>query len=139
MKRPVSRSIYRLLLGLHPAWFQDEFGGEMLWIFDEECKRSNAGYLLCDGIVSLMRQRCRMHSDPGQLSIASGAIISSPGIAPIRFLQATITASVLFSLMQLLGHSNLCTVAVRWTDRTPCFTITLEAPSHAEVIFGTER
>jgi hypothetical protein len=139
MNRPVSRLAYRLLLGLHPALFQDEFGGEMLWIFDEEHKRGNAGYLLFDGTISLLRQRCRIQSDPGQLSVASGAIITGPGIGPVRLLQATITFSaILFSLMQLVGHSNPFTVSVKWADRMPCYTVTLQAPSHAEVILGTK-
>jgi len=138
MKRSISRFAYRLLLGLHPASFQEEFGGEMLWIFEEEYKPGNAGYLLFDGTVSLLRQRCRIQSDPGQLSIASGAIITGPGIGPIRLLQAAITISViLFSLMQLVGQSNPFTVSVRWADRMPCYTVTLQAPSHAEVILGT--
>ena len=32
----VSRFAYRLLLRLHPAGFQQQFGAEMLWIFDEQ-------------------------------------------------------------------------------------------------------
>ena len=36
MNSIVSRVAYRFLLRLHPASFQDEFGAEMLWIFDEE-------------------------------------------------------------------------------------------------------
>ena len=55
----------------------------MLWIFDEECERGDAGYLLFDGILFLLRQRCRIQNDPGQLSIASGAIITGPGIRPV--------------------------------------------------------
>jgi hypothetical protein len=140
MKSAVSRMIYRTLLELHPAAFREEFGGEMLWIFDEECKRGNAGYLLSDGIVSLVRQLYNMHRDPGQSSITSGAIITGPGIAPVRFLQAAITAlAILFSLIQLLSHSNICAVSVIWADRTPCFTISLQAPSHAEVVLGIKQ
>jgi hypothetical protein len=137
MKYAVSRMIYRTLLGLHPASFREEFGAEMLWIFDEEYKRGNAGCLLSDGIVSLVRQRYSMHRHSGQLSIASGAIITGPGIPAVRFLQAAITAlAILFSFIQSLGHSNICAVSVIWADRTPCFTISLQAPSHAEVVLG---
>jgi hypothetical protein len=138
MNRAVSRGTYRLLVGLHPASFQDQFGGEMLWIFDEEYKRGNAGYLLLDGIISLLRQRCKVQNNPGQLSIASGAIITGPGIGPVRLLQAGVTFSViLFSLIVLAGRPNRFTVLVRWADRMPCYTVTLEAPSHAEVVLGT--
>jgi hypothetical protein len=139
MNRAVSRFAYRLLLGLHPASFQDEFGSEMLWIFDEEYKRGNAGYLLFDGTISLLRQRCRIQNDPGQLSVASGAIITGPGIGPVRLLQAGITFSVIFfSLMQLLGQPNALTVSVRWSARMNCYTVTLQAPSHAEVVLETK-
>jgi hypothetical protein len=140
MNRVVSRFAYRLLLGLHPASFQDEFGAEMLWIFDEEYQRNNACYLFFDATISLLRQRCRIQNDPGQLSITSGAIITGPGIGPVRLLQAGITFSMIFfSLMQLLGQPNLFTVSVRWSDRMPCYTVTLQAPSHAEVVLETMR
>jgi hypothetical protein len=137
MNRSVSRFAYRLLLRLHPAGFQDEFGSEMLWIFDEERQQSGVVHLLLDGTISLLRQRCRIQHDPGQLSIASGTIITGPGIGPLRLLQAGITFSlILLSLMQLLAHPNRLTVAVRWSDRVPCYTVTLQAPSHAEVVLG---
>jgi hypothetical protein len=137
MNRSVSRFAYRLLLRLHPAGFEDEFGAEMLWIFDEEQQQGGVARLLLDGAVSLLRQRCRRQPDPGQLSIASGTIITGPGIGPLRLLQAGITFSViLVSFMQLLGHPNPLTVTVRWSDRVPCYTVTLQAPSHAEIVLG---
>ena len=80
MNRSVSRFAYRLLLRLHPAGFEDEFGAEMLWIFDEEHQQGRGAHLLLDGAISLLRQRCRIEHDPGQLSIASGTIITGPGI-----------------------------------------------------------
>lgn len=138
MNRAVSRFAYRFLLGLHPASFQDEFGAEMLWIFDEEYQRGNAGYLFFDGAISLVRQRCRTQHDPGQLSICSGAIITEPGIRSVRLLQAGITFSVIFfSLMQLVGKPNPFTVSVRWSGRMSCYTVSLQAPSHAEVVLET--
>ena len=137
MNRTVSRFAYRLLLRLHPAGFQDEFGAEMLWIFDEEHQQGRGAHLLLDGALSLLRQRCRIEHDHGQLSIASGTIITGPGIGPLRLLQGGITFSViLVSLMQFLGHRNPLTVTVRWSDRVPCYTVTLQAPSHAEVVLG---
>jgi hypothetical protein len=137
MNRSVSRFAYRLLLRLHPAGFEDEFGAEMLWIFDEEHQQGGVAHLLLDGAVSLIRQRCRRQHDPGQLSIASGTIITGPGIGPLRLLQAGITFSViLVSFIQLLGHRNPLTVTVRWSDRVPCYTVTLQAPSHAEIVLG---
>ena len=135
MNRAAARFAYRLLLSLHPASFQDEFGPEMLWIFDEEYSRGGAAYMFLDGAISLLRQCSRIQKDPGQLSIASGEIITGPGIGPVRLLQAGITFSlVFFSLMRLASHPSPWTLSVRWSDRVPCYTITLRAPSHAEVV-----
>ena len=135
MNSIVSRFAYRCLLRLHPAPFQDEFGAEMLWIFDEERQERGVAHLLLDGAVSLLRQRCRIQPDPGQLSITSGTIITGPGIGPLRLLQGGITFWLLFvSLIQFLSQPNLFTVSVRWSDRVPCYTLTLQAPSHAEVV-----
>jgi hypothetical protein len=135
MNRAVARFAYRLLLGLHPASFQAEFGAEMLWIFDEEYSRGGAAYMFLDGAISLLRQCSRIEKDPGQLSIASGEIITGPGIGPVRLLQAGITFSLIFfSLMRLASHPSPWTLSVRWSDRVPCYTITLRAPSHAEVV-----
>lgn len=135
MNRAFARFAYRLLLSLHPASFQDEFGTEMLWIFDEEYPRGGVAYMFLDGVVSLLRQCSRIEKDPGQLSIASGEIITGPGIGPVRLLQAGITFSLIFfSLMRLASHPSPWTLSVRWSDRVPCYTITLQAPSHAEVV-----
>jgi hypothetical protein len=135
MNSMVSRFAYRLLLSLHPASFQNEFGAEMLWIFDEEHQQAGVARLLLDGAISLLRQRCRLQSDPGQLSITSGTIITGPGIGPLRLLQGGITFSLIFvSLIQVLSRPNLFTVSVQWSDRMPCYTVTLQAPSHAEVV-----
>ena len=135
MNRAFARFAYRLLLSLHPASFQDEFGTEMLWIFDEEYSRGGAAYMFLDVLISLLRQCSRIQKDPGQLSIASGEIITGPGIGPVRFLQAGITCSlILFSLNWLGSHPSPWTLSVRWSDRVPCYTITLRAPSHAEVV-----
>ena len=138
MNSIVSRFTYRLLLRLHPASFQEEFGGEMLWIFDEERQQGGVAHLLLDGAISLLRQRCRLQPDPGQLSITSGTVITGPGMGPLRLLQGGITFSLIFlSLIQLLSQPNLFTVSVRWSDRVPCYTVTLQAPSHAEVVLET--
>ena len=135
MNRSVSRFAYRLLLRLHPAGFQDEFGSEMLWIFDEERQQGRGAHLLLDGAISLLRQRCRVQNDPGQVSITSGTIITGPGIGAARLLQAGITFSLIFfSLIRLSSHPSPFTLSVRWAERMPCYTITLQAPSHAEVV-----
>jgi len=49
------RRLYRLLILLHPPAFRQQFGDEMLWIFDES--RSDRGpSLFGDGVVSVVRQ-----------------------------------------------------------------------------------
>jgi hypothetical protein len=138
MNRSVAHYAYRLLVRLHPACFREEFGSEMLWIFEEESRRGAGAYVFFDGAVSLLRHSCRIKNAPGQLSIASGSIITVPGIAPVRFLQAAITLSVFFFAMMLLASpANRLVVSVQWSDRVPCYTITLRAPSHAEVVLNT--
>src|ERR1700753_37446 len=132
MNRALARFAYRLLLSLHPVSFQDEFGAEMLWIFDEEYSQGGAVYMFLDGAISLLRQCSRLQKDPGQLAIASGEIIPGPGIGPVRLLQAGVTLSlIVFSLVQLGRHPSPFTLSVQWSERVPCYTITLRAPSHA--------
>ena len=138
MIRALARFAYRLLLSLHPASFQDEFGTEMLWIFDEEYSRGGVAYMFLDGAVSLLRQCSRIEKNPGQLSIASGEIITGPGLGAARLLQAGIMFSLIFfSLMRLASHPNPLTFSFRWADQVPCYTITLRAPSLAEVVLDS--
>jgi hypothetical protein len=132
-----ARLAYRFLLRLHPASFQHEFAAEMLWIFDEEQQQGSAVYLLFDGVRSLLRQRCRLQKDPGQLSIASGTIISNPGIGMLRLFQGSLLClAIFFSLHQLLKHPNPFSPSVKWSDRMSCYELTLQAPSHAEVVLN---
>jgi hypothetical protein len=138
MNRIVSRFAYRFLLRLHPASFQNEFGAEMLWIFDEENQQSGVAYLLFDGAISLLRQRFRMQNDPGQSSITSGAIITGPGMSPVRLLQGGVSfLLIFFSLIRVLSHPNPFFLSVKWADRMSGYTITLQAPSHAEVVLDS--
>jgi hypothetical protein len=52
----MTRLLYRLLLALHPPAFRREFGGEMLWIFDESHAHHVALPLFADALASLARQ-----------------------------------------------------------------------------------
>jgi hypothetical protein len=138
MNSVVSRFAYRLLLRLHPAPFQHEFGAEMLWIFDEEYQRGASSYLLFDGAISLLRQRWRMPRKSGLLSIRSGEIISTPGVGPLRLLQAGVTSfAILSSFMLLFSRPSPLVVSVRWSERAPCYTITLQSPTHMAEIRKT--
>jgi D-alanyl-D-alanine carboxypeptidase len=56
MTQPMSRSLYRLLLKLHPPAFRERFAAEMLWIFDEAAATQGVPRLFADAFVSLLRQ-----------------------------------------------------------------------------------
>jgi len=51
-------AVYRTLLSVHPPSFRDEFGDEMLLIFEESTagRRAGAVPLLADCFVSALRQ-----------------------------------------------------------------------------------
>jgi hypothetical protein len=132
MNRMIARSAYRFLLRLHPASFQREFGDEMLWIFDED--PGAATYLLFDGALSLLRQRCRLLNDPGQLSITSGVIITHPGMGPLRLLQGGISSTtIIFCFLLLLGHRNPLSPSVRWPKQMSSCTLKLRSISNIDV------
>jgi hypothetical protein len=60
---PLSRSLYRCLLRLHPPSFHRQFARDMLWIFDETSERYGVFRLFADGFLSLARQwivRCAL-------------------------------------------------------------------------------
>ena len=52
----MSRSLFRLLVHLHPPDFRQKFAAEMLWFFDEIRDRRSAMSLIADGAGSLCRQ-----------------------------------------------------------------------------------
>ena len=149
MNRAVSRLAYRLILHLHPTSFRDEFGSEMLWIFDQEQQPGAAAHLFLDGTLSLFRQRFRSQNSSGQLSIASGVMITGPGIAPVRFFQAALALSLFCLGLMILKLPNSLNASrdthththththTLWADQMPCYTVTLQAPSHAEVVLQT--
>ena len=50
------RAAYRGVVRLHPRAFRDQFGEEMLWIFEEARVTHGTIRLLADGVFSLLRQ-----------------------------------------------------------------------------------
>jgi len=52
----MTRTLYRWLICLHPPGFRLQFASELLWIFDESRDESGAVLLLCDAVISLLRQ-----------------------------------------------------------------------------------
>lgn len=69
----MKRLLYRLLLWSHPRRFREQFGDEMLSIF-EDAGRESGTALLADGVISLLRQRI-VRSNLWKL--ACGAAISA--------------------------------------------------------------
>ena len=53
------RAFYRFLLALHPASFQRQFSGEMLWVFDEAARDGQSAGFCADVAGSLVRQWAR--------------------------------------------------------------------------------
>jgi hypothetical protein len=103
----VVRSVYQLILRLHPASFRGRFGDEMQWIFDEEQKRGGAGRLLFDGVMSLLRQRAKVEREGEPVVAGFGLLDTGWNIAPRRFVEAGITASLLLAgFILLLGRTG---------------------------------
>ena len=52
----MTRTLYRGLLWLHPVSFEEQFGEELLWVFDLKRKSETGVALVFDCFVSLGRQ-----------------------------------------------------------------------------------
>lgn len=58
--RDLFRLAYRGIIYLHPRDFREEFGAEMLWIFEEESRQGTAvPRLVLDGICSIAIQNIK--------------------------------------------------------------------------------
>jgi hypothetical protein len=116
----LSRRIYRLVLGLHPAQFRDRFCDEMLWIFDEQIREVNSSALLTDALLSLIRQ----HWQAGNYSEARPAPfelrVATINIGAFQWLQATfgaLTFVLAFSLAVAQGSPPLQKHPLPMTER----------------------
>jgi hypothetical protein len=69
----MKRFLYRLLVWSHPQRFREQFGDEMISIFDQSGPRESTE-LIADGILSLLRQQF-VRSNLWKM--AAGAAISS--------------------------------------------------------------
>ena|SRR6266851_4191460 len=93
------------ILCIHSRPFCERFADEMRWIFDEECRRGAAPRLLCDSVLSLLRQHAKSNDNPEPTATGFGLLITSPGISS-RFVQAGLIASILLvGFMLLLGKT----------------------------------
>ena len=131
MTRISLRSAYRLLLRVHPPHFRGEFGEEMLWIFDEECRRGRAGRMILDGMLSLIRQRCAFQRAPERVTAGVGLILSDDGISAARLMQAGLLLSVLIATFLLVvSPKSPFSHSLRWPNSDFDCTLTLQ-PSQA--------
>jgi hypothetical protein len=132
----VLRVTYRLILWLHPGSFRSRFGDEMLWIFDEERRRGAAARLLLDGVLSLLRQQVKVEKKTEPIVAGFALLDTSLGIAPRRFIEAGVTASLLLAgVMLLLGKAGKPPMApVCLPGAPPPAPPLLQAPSRIQAL-----
>jgi hypothetical protein len=129
----LSRLTYRFILRIHPRPFRERFSDEMLWIFDEECRRGAGPRLLCDGAFSLLRQHAKSDDNHETTTTGIGLLITNSGISPIRFVQAGLTASILLlGFIFVLGKSAKPLVPIRPPGATHHAPRRLQAPARIE-------
>ena len=66
------RSLYILLLRLHPLLFRERFGEEMITVFDETARTSSGVPLLVDAALSVWRQRV-LRPDRRRMTVTAAA------------------------------------------------------------------
>jgi len=84
----MTRALYRSLLWLHPPAFRREFGGEMLWIFDEVTAAGGPFGLLADGLASLARQWVIRRGAWKVLAGLAGALLQTLALASLSHTRA---------------------------------------------------
>jgi|SRR5580704_54967 hypothetical protein len=118
----MAKSIYRLLLHLHPPRFRRRFSDEMLLIFDDS---PNQASLLADGAVSLARQwllrsglwKCVLAALGASLTLLP-ALVMVPARTPNRLdevrLDSPLGSVLLIALASVLAVSFTLILAVTW-------------------------
>ena len=66
------RLAYRCVVRMHPRIFREQFGEEMMWIFEEATETHGALRLLGDGVISVARQRI-FRPRPSSVVVAEAA------------------------------------------------------------------
>ena len=79
------RSLYRLLLSLHPPAFRGEFADQMLLIFDEARESEGVLMLFVDGLASLLRQWL-VRQESWQVAVAIGGALLQVTVGGAGFL-----------------------------------------------------
>ena len=92
----LARSVFSFLVRLHPQEFRRDFGGEMLWIFNESMDRTKpgigwlgvCGHLLLDVFRSALLQHFMREPTPDEAGGAMFVQIDSSGLV-VRTVQGT--------------------------------------------------
>src|SRR5260221_9944561 len=74
---PMYRMACRCVVKLHPRVFREQFGEEMIWIFEEATDTHGAFRLLGDGLLSLTRQWV-FRPRSLDVAVAASAVFTSP-------------------------------------------------------------
>jgi len=99
----IARSLYSLLVRLHPREFREAYGEEMLWVFDQDSMERTPYWLLWDGARSLVRQRLFRPGGSTTPAVAvngpSFLVLEETRVRPIQLLRGVAAAAVLFGLV----------------------------------------
>ena len=100
----IQRSLYRILLALHPPVFRRHFASEMLWVFDKAASDGEASRFCIDVAGSLVKQWMRQP----MLWTIGGAVIGSS----VTMYWATSVVPRLHVQKSLLREQDLMVIAV---------------------------
>jgi D-alanyl-D-alanine carboxypeptidase len=121
------RVAYRCMVRLHPRAFREQFGEEMMWIFEEAVDTHGMLHLLGDGILSLARQWV-LGPKPIEVPVTAAAVSASrepawfvwehinasPSRLPAgRWLQGGLTALALFAGVSLAVTQSTSKLPIR--------------------------
>lgn len=134
MNETPQRAAYRLILRCHPGAFYERFGEEMLWIFDEECKRGDGRRMIFDGALSLLRQHCKARCAPEPSPMDYDVLMGGSGVGVARVMQAFVLFSMLVGgLLVFGGAGHLLPSAMGPSGYSFRCTISLDSPHVATI------
>jgi hypothetical protein len=110
-----SRKLYRQILLLYPGPFRQEFGDEMLSMFDECSSAQGSWHVLANVLLSAAKQQAAYLSIPAPKSAPSYSDIASPPNLP-RILALAVSGAVLIASVMAGGGKPKARES--WT--TPC-------------------
>ena len=114
MSASISRMLYRQFLFLYPEHFRNEFGDEMLSMFEECTGAQGSWHVLADVLIAAAKQRIRSLSVPVPKRVPLySEIASSSNLA--RILAVTVFAAMLIMGVFTGGKAKS---AERWAVRS---------------------